>query len=117
MRNNFREIFIMVLLAVFSLSYATDKPQKVITVTIPKFGSGLEEIWIKKYTEAHPDVHVHIVERNKGQQADLGFVSETSDGNREKHITYVGCNTLLPVTTTTENLLYETLSRKHLDER
>ena len=34
-RYYFRQIFIMVLLTVFSSSYAADKPQKVITVTIP----------------------------------------------------------------------------------
>lgn len=98
-RYNFRQIFIMVLLAVFSSSYAADKPQKVITVTIPKFGSGLVETWIKKYTEAHPDVHIRIVEKNKGQ-ADLEFVSETPEGDSEEYITYVGRYALLPVTTT-----------------
>ena len=78
----------MVLLTVFSSSYAADKPQKVITVTIPKFGRGLVETWIKKYTEAYPDVHVRIVEKNKGQ-ADLEFVSETPEGDSGEHITYV----------------------------
>lgn len=98
-RYNFRQIFIMVLLAVFSSSYAADKPQKVITVTIPKFGSGLVETWIKKYTEAHPDVHIRIVEKNKGQ-ADLEFVSETPEGDCEEYITYVDamrCFPLLPL--------------------
>ena len=115
-RYNFRQIFIMALLAVFSSSYAADKPQNVITVTIPKFGSGLVETWIQKYTEAHPEVQVRIVEGNKGQQADLEFVSDTPEGDSGKHITYVGRYALLPVTTT-ENPLYEKLSRKHLDEK
>lgn len=66
---------------------------------IPKFGSGLVETWIKKYTEAHPDVHIRIVEKNKGQ-ADLEFVSETPEGDCEEYITYVGRYALLPVTTT-----------------
>lgn len=114
-RYYFRQIFIMVLLTVFSSSYAADKPQKVITVTIPKFGRGLVETWIKKYTEAYPDVHVRIVEKNKGQ-ADLEFVSETPEGDSGEHITYVGRYALLPVTTT-ENPLYERLSRKRLDEK
>lgn len=114
-RYYFRQIFIMVLLTVFSSSYAADKPQKVITVTIPKFGRGLVETWIKKYTEAYPDVHVRIVEKNKGQ-ADLEFVSETPEGDSGEHITYVGRYALLPVTTT-ENPLYERLSRKRFDEK
>lgn len=114
-RYYFRQIFIIVLLTVFSSSYAADKPQKVITVTIPKFGSELVETWIKKYTEAHPDVHVRIVEKNKGQ-ADLEFVSETPEVDDGRHISYVGRYALLPVTTT-ENPLYEKLSRKHLNEK
>lgn len=114
-RYNFRHIFIMVLLAVFSSSHAADKPQKVITVTVPKFGSGLVETWIKKYTEAHPDVHVRIVERNKGQ-ADWEFISDTPEGDSGKRIAYVGRYALLPVTTT-ENPLYEELSRKRLDKK
>lgn len=43
----FRYIFIIVLLAVFPSTYAADKSQEVITVAIPKFGSGLVETWIK----------------------------------------------------------------------
>lgn len=39
----FRYIFIIVLLAVFPSTYAADKSQEVITVAIPKFGSGLVE--------------------------------------------------------------------------
>ena len=111
----FKYIFIIVLLAVFPSAYAADKPQEVITVSIPKFGSGLVETWIKKYTEAHPEVQVRIVEGNKGK-ADLEFVSETLEGNNERRITYVGRYALLPVTTT-ENPLYEKLSRKRLDEK
>lgn len=111
----FRYIFIIVLLAVFPSTYAADKSQEVITVAIPKFGSGLVETWIKKYKEAHPELQLRIVDGNKGK-ADLEFVSETPEGNNERHITYVGRYALLPVTTT-ENPLYEKLSRKRLDEK
>lgn len=73
------------------------------------------ETWIKKYKEAHPELQLRIVDGNKGK-ADLEFVSETPEGNNERHITYVGRYALLPVTTT-ENPLYEKLSRKRLDEK
>lgn len=111
----FRYIFIIVLLSVFSSTHAADKSQEVITVTIPKFGSELVSTWIKKYTETHPEVQIRVVEGNKGQ-VDLEFVSETQDSDNERFITYVGRYALLPVTTT-ENPLYEKLSRKRLDER
>ncbi len=111
----FRYAFIITLLAVYPSIYAADNPREVITVAIPKFSSGLVETWIKKYTETHPEVQLRVVEGNK-EQADLEFVSETTDGNVERPITYVGRYALLPVTTT-ENLLYEKLSGKRLGEK
>ena len=74
----FRYIFIIVLLAVLPSTYAADKSQEVITVTLPKFGSELVDTWIKKYTEAHPEVQIRVVEGNK-EQVDLEFVSETQE--------------------------------------
>lgn len=116
-RYNFRQIFIMVLLTVFSSSYAADKSQKVITVTIPKFGSGLVETWIKKYTEAHPDVQIRLV-AGSDEEADLRFVSEIADEEDkvDSHVTYVGRYALLPVTTV-QNPLYEQITRRRFDEK
>ncbi len=114
-KYHFRQLFVAALLAASSSSYAADGAQKVITVNTPKFGSALVETWIKKYTDAHPDVQVRLVEGNNAQ-ADLQFISSTPEDDGGKHIAYVGRYALLPVSST-ENTQYEKLSHKRLDEK
>lgn len=113
--NYFRYLFIIAFLIVPNFISAAGQPKEVITVSTPKFGSDLINVWIHKYAEIHPEVRFQIIDGKK-EQADLNFISEITSENQNSYITYVGRYALLPVTTI-ENPLFEKLSKKRLDKK
>lgn len=118
---NISRLYAVALLLLATLSSrAADTPQEVITVSTAGFGRPLVEQWVKKYAEARPDVQIRLVDGIQ-ETADLTFLPESAepvvgDENQQIRTASVGRYALLPVTTT-ENPLYNQLSRRRFDSR